>query len=616
MRAGSWLYVAGLAALSALLVGSLWVVPYLPTNDGPEWIYATHVENHFSDPGAPYASYYTPALQFASRGLSVVYGPFEAWLGWQRGLQVALSLIALAAAWGFVVLVRALRPERRAIAFLGFPLAMSWSFYMGFWSFVIAGTLGYFVLALALRFRHPSWKERSLLAVLLLLVSIAHVFGAVLTGGALLGLGLARAEPGRRLRELGGVVLTGLPAAGILTACVAVSKNLTEAAMARDAARLPWLNAIEAFPRTVAPGPLWRALSMLALVFGALVVAICRARRVSTPADDRGLSVAGAALLVLGMVAPFQVPGWQAFSERFVPLGVALLLACLPVEALRESLRRWASPVVFGLSALYVGATYPFHQRLATLCPDAIAGLEAALHFDGFVLPIQLAATELPFYNRTIAEVPLLDPLLHMGNLYATAHGGIPLRSFTGNVAVHPFVERTDVSRPPEPDFLHYTDALNSYEYHHDPSIRHRVDDQLAGIGTVYPNVLVVGARPDDIEVWKARGYVPEWEARTAFVGHFEPCTLDVRMAVDMASPAPVFDVYAGEIGHLHGVTVPAGVEPDGFAHFRLTPAPCGVVRVKATWEGGGRRCSNADAAGELLVKVTRTKGSARCEGP
>lgn len=81
MRWRPWPPLLGFLFLSALLVGSLWIVPYLPTNDGPEWVFASHIENHYSDPDARYPLVYAPALQFAGRGFTVLYDPFESWLG-------------------------------------------------------------------------------------------------------------------------------------------------------------------------------------------------------------------------------------------------------------------------------------------------------------------------------------------------------------------------------------------------------------------------------------------------------------------------------------------------------------------------------------------------------
>ena len=55
-----------------------------------------------------------------------------------------------------------------------------------------------------------------------------------------------------------------------------------------------------------------------------------------------------AVLLVLaGVFAPFQVPGWQAFSERFVPLGVTLAVVVCPLERLRGRMRSFVPAALF-----------------------------------------------------------------------------------------------------------------------------------------------------------------------------------------------------------------------------------------------------------------------------
>jgi hypothetical protein len=616
MQPRSWLYSTAAVALSFLLVGTLWVIPYLPTNDGPAWIFATHAENHYSDPGAPYSAWFLPAPALASRGLTLFYGPFEAWLGWDRGLRVALSLIALLSAWGFFTLARTLHPERRAVGLLGFPLSLSWSFYMGFWSFAIATGLGLFILALAVHVPRPRWRQRAVLSALLFAQAVAHVFGAVLTGGALLALGLARAPRGQRRAELGRLALTGLPALGILAACVALSRNLAAAPMAQGAARLPWRNAALALPRTIAPGPLHRALLVTLAVLAAALLAAIRARREATEAADRGLGVAAIVLLLCGLFAPFQITGWEAFSERFVPLGVALAFAVLPLECAAPAVRRWSAPGLLTLAAVWLCMTYPFHRRLTTLCPDAIAGLFARVPMRGTVLPVILGATELPFYDRTNAEVPLLDPLIHMGCLYAAAHGGLPLGTFAGSPAVHPFIDRPGAKRPPEPDFAHYYEAINSHAFHHESVFRRKVEDELAAFGVFYDTVVVVGARPEDLLLWRGRGYVADWSAETALVAHFEPCTVDFTVPRASADPPPTFDLNVGDIGLWSDAHAAPMIMDDGLAHFMLTPSPCGNIAVRAHWDGpqGATFCDNASRRGDIVTSVTRSANVIACE--
>jgi hypothetical protein len=607
--------------LSALLAGSTAAVPYLPTNDGPEWVFATHVENHYGDPGTIYPDVFVPALQFASRGFAVVYGPLEDALGWQRGLEVALAVVTLVVAWGFVALVRAVDPARWAVGMLGFPLALSWTFYMGFWSFHVATGLGLFALALALRLREPSWKGRAAIGLLLFAVAVAHVFAAVLAGGAIVVLSVARAPSGRRLREASLVALTGLPAGAILVACVVASSRQGPGTLAAGFERFPWSDVLTMLPRTLLPGPLGRALVATCAAALAGGVAAARAFRAGTSDVDRGLGVAAVALLLAAVFAPFQIPGWQAFSERFVVLGAALALAAFPVEALAPRVRRAAPTVAFVLAGSSLALSYPFHRRLAALCPDAIAGLSAPLTIQGELLPITIRNTERPVYDRIRAEVPVLSPLVHMGTLYAAAHGGASGYYFGNGGGVYPFERRPGAPHAPVPDLERTMRSLASDRYHHDLAYRRDVDSELALYGTAFAELAVFGALPEDLALFRERGFVADWAQGSALLAHFEPCAVDLVGPASVRGRSAHVDISVGAKRAIVDRRPDARDGLDGLAHLAITGTPCGTLGVRARWDadasGPALTCQNAGDGGEVAARVTRRSSRVYCDaGP
>ncbi len=605
-----------LAALSMMLVGSLFAVPYLPTNDGPEWVFASHVENHYGDPGTVYREIFIPALQFASRGFGTVYGPLEAWLGWQRGLQVALGAVALVAAWGFVALVYAVDPRRWPLALLGFPLALSWTFYMGFWSFHLASGLGLFAVALAVRLREPTGLQRAALAALLLLVAVMHVFAAVLSGACVLGVAVA-AVPGRRAREARLVMLTGLPAMGVLLACVLVSRGLVAAPLASGFDRFSFRDVLTMLPRTLLPGPLVRALIASAVVLLAAAAALTRSVSCETRGVDRGLGFVAALLLLATLVAPFQIPGWQAFSERFAFFGAAMALATIPLERLGHGATRAVAAALFAGAAASLASSYGLHRRLAALCPDAIAGLTADVHTTGDLLPVTIRATELPTYDRVRAEVPLLSPLLHMATLYAVAHGGTSAYYFTGGPAVYPFELRPGTPHARIPDLERTMRAFASDAFHHDLAYRRQVDSEMAMFGVVHATVVVLGALPEDVALFRDRGFVMDWSRGAAFVAHFEPCAIDL-VATGDATASVSIDLRVGELRVLEGMEAAAEARDDGLVHFTVPGSPCGTVDVRAHWgaraDGHEPTCRNANSRGEVTGHITHRSGRVRCD--
>ena len=42
-------WLACMLVASVGLVYSLWVVPYIPTSDGPQHVLSSHIENHYAD---------------------------------------------------------------------------------------------------------------------------------------------------------------------------------------------------------------------------------------------------------------------------------------------------------------------------------------------------------------------------------------------------------------------------------------------------------------------------------------------------------------------------------------------------------------------------------------
>jgi hypothetical protein len=621
IRRASWAHAVGLLVLSLLLVRSLLAVPYLPTNDGPEHVLASHVENHFGDPGTAYADRLRPAAEYAARGFTILYSPLEAWLGWRVGLQVALAVTVLLSAAGFAALVHAVAPPRRSLAFLGFPLALTWGLYMGFFPFAVSSAVGLFVLALATAWREPGGLGRVVLGVALFLQAVCHVFAALLTGFALAALLVGRAPRGARLRELARVAGMGLPAASILLMSALSARTLAATPFAHEFVSVPLATTLGALPRLMAPGPLWRALVVVALVGVAVVLGALKAGRREVDPTDRSLHLGGVALLIASVVVPLSIPGWQFVSPRFIPLGVALCLVALPVERLsRPWVARGVAAGLFAVSAGSLLASSWFHRRLAAPFEDAVRGLSAPVERHGLWLPITLGPEAgLPF-DPTVSEVPFLAPFRHFPALYAVAHGGLTPYTFANSAATYPFVVRVDAPpAPPIPSLEKYEPVIDSDAFDADARLRARVLDELATFGMFYEGVLATAARPADVERLRSRGFEQDWASGSVFVGHFVPCRLDVT--VPSRGDVPEIDVGVGSQTIYRDEALTATDGPDGARHLILPRAPCGEAWVRPHWSRKATDgtatfafCRNASATGE--IPATLTWGSARvsCE--
>jgi len=213
-------------------------------------------------------------------------------------------------------------------------------------------------------------------------------------------------------------------------------------------------------------------------------------------------------------------------------------------------------------------------------------------------------------------------PLVHMGALYAAAHGGLIPYVFSSSPATYPFTNREDsVLQQPAPDLSSYWFALVSGRLGRDARFRYDFEDELAVDGTYYEGIVLMGARPDDLALWRRRGYVTDWEHGSALMAHFEPCGIDFTVPAAAANPPPLFDVKVGDHQFLVNKSFPSRIDEDGLAHFDLARSPCGDVTVRAHWDREGdsktepRVCSNAGEGGGLSAVISRASHRVACAG-
>jgi len=590
---------AALAVASAAVCAALWVVPYLPTGDGPQHLMTGHIDNHFDDQGTVYSYFLSPAPQFAGRGFSAVYVPLEAALGWRRAAQAALALSLLAWAWGFVALCRAVAPGRQWLGVLGFATAFQWSLYLGFFAFLIGSACGFAVLALALSVPRLGRRHHLALAALLLLQSLLHVFSAMLTGAVLMAVVLVRAATWRERLPAGlCLAAAALPAAGVFTLAALDASHM--AATIRDADRLlfePLPQKLGYLLQCFVPGDRFRGLGLAALAALGLWRGLARARH-----GDRvalALLVCGVACLLLATFGPLNIPGWQLFFPRFLPLGLMLPLALIDVERWTSRGLRLAFLVAtLGYSLASVGSAARLNLRLAARCADALSGLSAPIHRS---LP-RLAVVRDSWMAIPPAQspVPYLVPLRSLGALYVAEQGGIIADMFVGSAPIHQFVWRRDHFA----DFPDIPDLQSLQKVAHLPphsAARRAVVLDLAAHGSLYEDVILY-TDPADTAEFIARGYAEDFRRGDLYLGHFVGCEAELVLPAAMGArsvslswwprPQPTWR------RDLAGLTPAA----DGRLHVPLAQAPCGEVAIAV--EAAGAGCEGPAVEGGLRARL------------
>jgi hypothetical protein len=611
--------LSGRAFFAGMVLGSLAValvicaVPYLPTNDGPQHVFAGVVLKAFSDPGTAYSAVLEPLPAFAERGFSMVFVPLLEVFSWRVALSVTLVVVALSGAWSFAALSCALAKGRTPWAFLGFALAFPWTFYMGFLPFVLAANIGVGVIAYAVSREEARRTQLVALSAMLLVEAVMHVGAALMTGLVVLLVFVMRAPRGQRLRTTGLVALTGVPAAVVLAGVLLTSSH------ARGSGepwmwtpRMEWLVEL---PRYALPGPMPRALLGTALVVVGLGAGLRRAlRHEGTRAELAVLTVAFL-FIAVALVGPLDLPGWQLVAPRFASLGLPLAVALLaPMRPIRSTRMLLAAITV--TTALSLLVTYDLHRRLSRGCEPALAGLSAPVVLEGSTLPLPLDTFCGVASDPSTSEVPHLAPLFHVGALYAAARGGLTPYMFGGASAIHAFRYRAGRlpanAIPPSPSPAAYL-ALAGGNAGADPALRAYLLARFAEYGAAHGHLLVVGARDGELANILTRGYVADWQSDSAMIAHPRSCPLDVVVHADDPDHVRV-EVGQRPAGEVAIAIGGAGAEPlsDGGRRIKFAAGGCGPVWVRGYLDVDGSGdaskgdvfCTDAGRDGRLDVDL------------
>lgn len=621
---GGRAWAAVMLLVSAALVATLWAVPYVPTNDGPQHVLSAYIENHFDDPGAPYARFLALLPQFAARGFALIFLPLEAALGFRRALPVAQSLMALGVLWGFALLVLALArrspassPQRRFAAPLGAVVALPWSFYMGFFPGVVGAALGLFILAFALW--RPVWTlpRRVIAGGLLALQAVAHVFSAGVTGVVLLALAVASAPRGARLREAGLTAAMGVPAGVVFALSLLDTGKLAGVAASHDVTWLPWSERLAGLPGTLAPGAAVRALLALALALAAAAAVLARARRAAADRAELVLAVLAPLFIGLSLLLPRDVPGWQFFSPRFAGLGLTFGLALVDPGSQRR-LRAGAAAIPVLLAVASLGLSLRLHRTLAAGCADLLAGLGRDLPRGGFLLPLVLDHTCAGLDRGALARaVPHLDPVLHIGALYAADAGAAQPYLFMGTPSAHALTQLARGRAPLAPSteaWLELTELGTR-----DPAHRARALTGVVPFGVTYDRVLVYGATPADVQLFVDRGYVPLFREGTLLLARYEPCGAALELPGRDGDAPVLLELSVPPLeAPVDSRVLPPSASP---RRVPLLGGLCGRVRVRVVWDEDRSRsltpgdvaCEGSDAEGRLDGEITRARPSLAC---
>ncbi len=527
----SWTSRASVVVLASLAAWTVFAVPYLPTNDGPQHILSGVMQNHYWAPNTVYRDFLVVQSQFAEHGFSLLFRPLEALFGFRKATQIFLASTVELTGFASLFFASSVDQARRPLGLFGFGLAFFWPLYMGFFAFSITSALGLVVLGVALRRRDRAIRSLVVIGALLALQAFMHVVAAAFTGIALAIVAVARSPRPRSLRSVSWLPLVGAIPMGVLIAGVGAHSDMEQSDLP-----LRWASVGErlaTLPHLVAPGPTARAVVAVALVVVVYVYAALRAVRKALTREEIAVLLVGCTFLFASCVSPIDLPGWQFFAPRWLVLGVLVTPSLVPFELLTRTSRARATLAVVACAASSLLVTRAFHERLYHDCFPIFGQLEAPVAAARLEMPIALGASCGVADDPTKSEVPYLSPLFHAGALFAAAHQAYQPQLFLGSASTYAFREKTSAEGGKAvPPHLGRDDlALGTSGRFMTDAAFH--DEVLAGVGAYgrgYDRVVAIGASAADADALLAFGYVPEVRTSQLLLARFRGCAVRVKL--------------------------------------------------------------------------------------
>jgi len=605
---GFWCIMIALASFG--LVWALNSVSYLPTNDGPEHILSGHIENHYGDPGTIYANHLVPLSQYAARGFSLLYVPLEKALGWRAATQAVLSIVLLVNAWGLTWLINAVESRRKWISLLAFAFGFPWALYMGFFPYLVGTAFGTLIVAFVVSRERETTLQRVVVAAALAWQAHLHLFTAMVTAVLLAFIYWFR-RPREEWRR------TSLTlAATVSPIAVMLLMTLRDQATSAKQPEIPaYFGSIDerltVLPHVVAPGAVWKGILLLLLTAIGIRSALRRAENGSSHRDEKALALGAAFLILIGLIAPLTIPGWQFFNPRFLAVGAMYSIPLLALERIEPlSWTRAAAMAPCAVTLVSILATRELHRQLEDGCADGLSGLDLPIKRNYVEVVLRLEPSCGVPADPFQSEIPYSHPQSHLGCVYAAQHGGTLPSFFIGHPATHAFGPREMTDDLPIPQ-LQIPRAVELA----DPNLRETVITYFAAHATFYESFLVFGASKSDQEAIIARGFTPRWRQGSFLIAEYEGCSV----LLTVRPPSEPGKLVVG-----HGMaplrspvwTSATNLKPGQGVKIKLDRIGCGDVWVTATLFGARQAfvCKDAAPGGRIFAHTSQAMSAITCE--
>jgi len=418
-----YFYVICLAAH----IGLVWLLPYVPTQDGPSHLYNLVILKDLLNGGTEWGDYFTAQLQAVPNlGFHIIAYPLLSIFPPLIVEKIFISCYAILMGVSVPLLLRTFNRPALPLAYLVFPVIFNFTLLMGFYSYAMAVPL--FILAFAL-----SWELRNrsfFLKFVCLNVAgfvlyyfhlIPFIFFLMSQVAIIMAVSVGYKGKIRELLKLSAILLPSLLnlllylSQGTISHFPGVSYLFSILRFMELIVDLSFFTTVNYFLWQLFPASLFMFLIVL---FGHAAVKDIHKRWKQTgdiPTSEKTLVYLAAALIAIYLLAPSHFGDGAYFNQRF---PWVILLVILPLLRVPDTglFKRFGPIAIAGVVTIYFvcNAAILWNQNLKV--KKFLSGLNTELPKGAFVMTYKPAS---------VHQWPRVDVLLHAASYYGLFRGCI-----------------------------------------------------------------------------------------------------------------------------------------------------------------------------------------------
>jgi hypothetical protein len=459
-------------------IAVVWLLPYVPTQDGPSHIYNLVILKDLLNGGREWGDFFTFQLRAVPNlGFHIIAYPLLSIFPPLIVEKIFISIYTILMGISIPLLLRTFNRPVLPLAYLIFPVIFNYTLLMGFYSYVMAIPLFILAFSLGWEIRHRSTYCKfvclnfagltlfyfHLIPFIFFLISLAAIIMAETAGFK------------RKLSEFATLFVIIIPCILNLFFYIGhetgkfpndVSYLFSLSRLLNLIVDLSFFSTVYFLPWQLFPASLFMFLIVLSGLASLKDIRTRWSRSGGIPASEKTLIYLAAVLILIYLLAPVNFGNGDYFNQRFPWVILLIILPLLRVPD-TGSFKRFGPIVIAGVVVIYFAfnAAILWDQNLKV--KKFLSGLNAGLPREAFVMT----------YKPEVSHGSRVDVLLHAASYYGILKGCVDIGNYETALPYFPVHFKKSLPAFPSEYQISYKPA--SIDWYRYPAIQYLLGWEL-----------------------------------------------------------------------------------------------------------------------------------------